>query len=83
MVRHKISSLLKTLLGRLRVGQKHEEDSTESSAHWGNVGPSVGLRSVCNVTRKPPGVWHPPLLFLGKDLVLKPRDGSKEGLRLE
>ena len=61
MVRQKISSLLTILRGRLRVGRKHEEDSTESSAHWGNVGPSVGLRSVCNVTRKPPGwriVWY-------------------------
>lgn len=83
MVRQKISSLLTRLRGRLRVGRKHEEDSTESSAHWGNVGPSVGLHSVCNVTRKPPGGWHPPLFFLGKDLVLKPRNGSKEGLRLE
>ena len=82
MVRNKISSLLTRLLGRLRVGRKREEDSTQSRTHWGNVGRLLvsAVFATFQGNHLEAGL---PLPFLGEGLVLKHRNGSKEGLRLQ
>lgn len=83
---HKISSLIRFPTWVPTAGQKHREDSTQSSAHWWNEArlQSVSLCIICNVRlRKPPEAGSGPFPSQETNLALKHKNVYKKGVELD